>query len=72
MEGELVYTNVVVGIYLLRLISIIVRVIDLNLELLLLLEVVINHYFLDELRVKIVMDKLSLSNFLPLIVNRLV
>jgi len=56
VELELVHTDVVMSIYLLRLISTIIRVIDLNLELLRLLEVEFNHDFLDELGVQIVMD----------------
>ena len=65
MELEFIDTDVVVSRQVLRLLRIIVRIVDLNLQAIGLLEVEVDKHLLDELRVEIVMDDLCLANLQP-------
>ena len=66
MQFELVFANKVMRTQVLRLLSVVIRVIDFNLEFLRLLEVEINHHLLHKLWIQIVMDHFRLAQNHPL------
>lgn len=65
MELEFIDTDVVMSRQVLRLLRIIVRIVDLDLQAIGLLEVEVDKHLLDKLRVEIVMDDLCLANLQP-------
>ena len=72
MHLELISTNEVVLVQvLLRTFSVVVTVVDFDLKDLLLLKVIINSDFPDELRTPAIMNHLSFAKFLPLTIDLL-
>ena len=66
MQFELVCANKVMRTQVLCLLSVVVRVVDFNLEFLRLLKVEINHHLLYKLRIQVVMDHFRLPQNHPL------
>ena len=72
MQSKLVHSNVVMSGQVLHLLRVIIRVVNFDFELLLLLEVEVCHDLDDELWVEVVMDNLSFTLEIPLAVCQFV
>ena len=66
MQFELVCSNEVMRTQVLCLLSVVVRVVDFNLEFLRLLKVEIDQHLLNKLRIQVVMDQFRLAQNHPL------
>ena len=72
VERKLIHSNVIMCIYFLCLVRPIVRIVHLDLKLLFLLKMKLYQDLLYKLWVQIVMDKLSLADLLPAVINCLI
>lgn len=65
MEGKLETANVVMTRQVLSLLTMVIAIVDLDLELIVLLKVKIGHNLFDELWIEIIMDYLGLTEHIP-------
>ena len=68
MQFEFVCSNEVMLTKVLRLLSVVIRVVDFNLEFLRLLKMEIDQHLLNKLRIQVVMDHFRLPQNRPLLI----